>query len=144
MTHVPFRGGPPALMAVLGGQAQVYFVAVLSAIENVRAGRLRALAVTTATRWDGLPDVPAVSEFVPGYEASLWFGIGAPRNTPAELVEKLNAAINAGLADPDIKARLAALGDMPTPMTSAAFGKLVFEETGKWAKVVKFAGAKLE
>jgi tripartite-type tricarboxylate transporter receptor subunit TctC len=144
MTHVPFRGGPPALVAVLGGEAEVYFVAVSSAIEDVRAGKLRALAVTTAARWDGLPDVPAVAEFVPGYEASLWFGIGAPRNTPAEIVEKLNGAINAGLGGPEIKARLAVLGDTAAPMTSAAFGKLVFEETGKWAKVVKFAGAKLE
>jgi tripartite-type tricarboxylate transporter receptor subunit TctC len=144
MIHVPFRGGPPALMAVLGGQAQVYFVAVASSIETIKAGKLRALAVTTAARWDGLPDVPAVAEFVPGYEASIWFGIGAPSKTPAEIVEKLNKEINAGLADPQVKARLATLGNTPMPMTPAEFGKLVVEETDKWAKVVKFSGARIE
>jgi len=144
MVHVPFRGGPPALMAVLGGQAQVYFVAVSSSIENIRAGKLRALAVTTATRWEGLPGVAAVSEFIPGYEASIWFGVGSPRGTPAEIVEKLNKEINAGLADPEIKARLAALGDQTMPMTPVEFGRLVVGETEKWAKVVKFAGVKVE
>ena len=144
MVHVPFRGGPPALMAVLGGQAQVYFVAVSSSIENIRAGKLRALAVTTATRWEGLPDVPALDEFLPGYEASIWFGIGAPKNTPVELIDKLNMEITAGLGDPRISAQLAALGNMPMPMTPANFGTLVAEEIDKWAKVIKFSGAKVE
>jgi tripartite-type tricarboxylate transporter receptor subunit TctC len=144
MVHVPFRGGPPALMAVLGGQAQVYFVAASSSIENIRAGKLRALAVTTATRWEGLPDVPAVSEFIPGYEASIWFGVGLPRDTPPEIVEKLNKEINAGLGDPEIKARLASLGNKTMPMTPVEFGRLVVDETKKWAKVIKFAGAKVE
>ena len=144
MVHVPFRGGPPALMAVLSGQAQVYFVAASSSIENIRAGKLRALAVTTATRWEGLPDVPAVSEFIPGYEASIWFGIGAPHDTPAEIVAKLNKEIKAGLADPEIQARLASLGNTPMQMTPAEFGRLVAEETDKWAKVIKFSGTKVE
>jgi tripartite-type tricarboxylate transporter receptor subunit TctC len=144
MVHVPFRGGPPALMAVLSGQAQVYFVAASSSIENIRAGKLRALAVTTATRWEGLPDVPTVSEFIPGYEASIWFGIGVPRDTPAEIVEKLNKEINAGLADPEIIKRLGSFGSKTMPMTSVEFGGLVAEEIGKWAKVIKFSGAKVE
>ena len=103
MIHVPYRGGPAALTAVLGGQVQVYFVAASSSIENIKAGKLRALAVTTATRWEGLPDVPALDEFLPGYEASIWFGIGAPKNTPEELIDKLNMEITAGLGDPRIK-----------------------------------------
>jgi len=144
MIHVPYRGGPPALTAVLGGQVQVYFVAVSSAIEYIRTGKLRALAVTTAKRWDALPDVPAVDEFVPGYEASIWFGIGTPRSTPAEIVDKLNKEINAGLANLQIKAKFAALGNTPMPMTPDAFGKLMAEETKKWAKVVEFSGAKVE
>jgi tripartite-type tricarboxylate transporter receptor subunit TctC len=144
MIHVPYRGGPAALTAVLGGQVQVYFVAASSSIENIKAGKLRALAVTTATRWEGLPDVPALDEFLPGYEASIWFGIGAPKNTPAEFIDKLNKEINTGLSDPQTRARLAALGSTPMPMTPAEFGRLVAEETEKWAKVIKFSGAKVE
>jgi tripartite-type tricarboxylate transporter receptor subunit TctC len=144
MIHVPFRGGPAALTAVLGGQVQVYFVATSSSIENIKAGKLRALAVTTATRWEGLPDVPALDEFLPGYEASIWFGIGAPKNTPDDFIHKLNDEINKGLSDPQTKARLATLGITPMPMTPAEFGRLVAEETDKWAKVIKFSGAKVE
>ena len=144
MIHVPFRGGPAALTAVLGGQVQVYFVATSSSIENIKAGKLRALAVTTATRWEGLPDVPALDEFLPGYEASIWFGIGAPKNTPDDFIHKLNDEINKGLSDPQTKAQLAALGTTPMPMTPAEFGRLVAEETDKWAKVIKFSGAKVE
>ena len=144
MIHVPYRGGPAALTAVLGGQVQVYFVATSSSIEKIKAGKLRALAVTTATRWEGLPDVPALNEFLPGYEASIWFGIGAPKYTPDDFVAALNDEINKGLGDPQTKARLAALGSTPMPMTPAAFGRLVAEETDKWAKVIKFSGAKIE
>jgi tripartite-type tricarboxylate transporter receptor subunit TctC len=144
MIHVPYRGGPAALTAVLGGQVQVYFVATSSSIENIKAGKLRALAVTTATRWEGLPDVPALDEFLPGYEASIWFGIGAPKNTPDDFIDKLNDEINKGLSDPQTKARLAALGSTPMPMTPAEFGRLVAEETHKWAEVIKFSGAKVE
>jgi tripartite-type tricarboxylate transporter receptor subunit TctC len=129
---------------VLGGQVQVYFVATSSSIENIKAGKLRALAVTTATRWEGLPDVPALDEFLPGYEASIWFGIGAPKNTPDDFIDKLNDEINKGLSDPQTKARLAALGSTPMPMTPAEFGRLVAEETHKWAEVIKFSGAKVE
>ena len=110
MVHVPYRGGAPALTDLLGGQVQVCFGNMPSSIEYIRAGKLRALAVTTATRSEVLPDIPTVGEFVPGYEASAWFGVGAPKNTPAEIVDKLNKEINAGLADPKIKARLADLG----------------------------------
>jgi tripartite-type tricarboxylate transporter receptor subunit TctC len=144
MIHVPYRGGPAALTAVLGGQVQVYFVATSSSIEIIKSGKLRALAVTTATRWEGLPDVPALDEFLPGYEASIWFGIGAPKDTPAEIIDKLNKEINAGLGDPQMRARLAALGSMPMPMTPAEFGRLIAKETDKWAKVIKFSGAKVE
>jgi len=113
-------------------------------IEQVRAGKLRALAVTTATRSPALPDIPSVSDFVPGYEASSWHGVGVPKNTAAEIVEKLNQEINAGLANPMLKARIADLGGVPIPMTPSDFGKLIAEETEKWSKVVKFAGIKVE
>ena len=144
LIHVPYHGGPAALTGVLGGQVQVYFVAASSSIENIKAGKLRALAVTTAARWDKLPDVPALDEFLSGYEASIWFGVGAPKNTPGELIDKLNKEITAGLGDPRISAQLAALGNMPMPMTPADFGRLVAEEIDKWAKVIKFSGAKVE
>jgi len=142
MVHVPYRGGGPALTDLLGGQVQVYFPTTVASIGYIRAGRLRALAVTTATRSDALPDIPTVGEFLPGYEASPWYGVGVPKNTPAEIVDKLNAAINAGLADPTIKTRLADLGGEPMPMLPTEFGKFIADETEKWAKVVKFSGAK--
>jgi tripartite-type tricarboxylate transporter receptor subunit TctC len=144
MVHVPYRGGGPALTDLLGGQVQVYFPTTVSSIGYIRAGRLRALAVTTATRSDALPDIPTVGEFLPGYEASFWYGVGVPKNTPAEIVGKLNEAINAGLADPTIKARLADLGGVPMPMSPAEFSKLIAEETEKWAKVIRAANIKAE
>src|SRR6266853_3100188 len=142
MLHVPYRGGAPAITDLLGGQVQVYFSAISESIEYTRAGRLRALAVATATRSQVLPDIPTLGEFLPGYEASGWQGIGAPRNTPAEIVDKLNKEINVALADPKMKARLADLGGTVLPGSPAEFGKLIAEETEKWAKVVKFSGAK--
>jgi tripartite-type tricarboxylate transporter receptor subunit TctC len=142
MTHVPYRGAGPAITDLLGGQVQVMFAAMPSAFEYVKAGRLRALAVTTATRSPALPDVPSVGEFVPGYEASSWYGIGAPRSTPAEIIDTLNKAMNAGLADPKLKSRLGDLGGTMLAGTPAEFGKLIAEETEKWAKVVKFSGAR--
>jgi tripartite-type tricarboxylate transporter receptor subunit TctC len=139
MVHVPYRGGGPALTDLLGGQVQVMFATVPASIEYIRAGRLRALAVTTATRSDALPDIPTVAEFLPGYEASFWYGIGVPKNTSAEIVDKLNEAINAGLADPNMKARLAELDGVPMPMSPIEFGKLIADETEKWGKVVRAA-----
>jgi tripartite-type tricarboxylate transporter receptor subunit TctC len=144
MVHVPYRGAGPALTDLVGGQVQVMFVGTVSSIEYIRAGRLRALAVTTATRWDALPDIPTVGEFLPGYEASTWFGVGAPKATPAEIVEKLNKEINAGLADPKIKARFAELGGDVLVLSPANFGKLIADETEKWGKVVKFLGIKAD
>ena len=144
MLHVPYRGGAPALADLLGGQVQVMFSTVPAVIEYIRAGKLRALALTTATRFDMLPDVPAIAEFLPGYEATTWNGIVAPRNTPAEIVEKLNNEINAGLADPNMKAQLANLGATALVGSPADFGKLIAEETEKWAKVVRFTGINAE
>ena len=144
LVHVPYRGGGPALTDLLSGQVQVMFATMPSSIEYIRAGKLRALAVATATRSEALPDVPTVGEFVPGYEASSWSGVGAPKATPAEIVDKLNKEINAGLADPKMKARLADLGGTVLPGPPSDFGKLIAEETEKWAKVVKFAGIKPE
>jgi tripartite-type tricarboxylate transporter receptor subunit TctC len=144
MVHVPYRGAGPALTDLLGGQVQVYFTPMSAAIEYVRSGRLRALAVTATRRSEALSSVPTVSESVPGYEASQWYGVGAPRNTPAEIVDKLNAAINAVLADPRMKARLADLGETPLAGSPADFGKLIADETEKWGKVVKFSGAKAD
>jgi tripartite-type tricarboxylate transporter receptor subunit TctC len=142
MTHIPYRGAGPAITDILGGQVQVMFAAMPSAFEHVKAGRLRALAVTTAARLATLPDVPAVGEFLPGYEASSWYGIGAPRTTPGEIIDTLNRTMNAGLVDPRLKARLGELGGMMLSGTPAEFGKLMADETEKWAKVVKFSGAK--
>jgi len=142
MLHVPYRGSAPALTDLMGGQVQVLFDNMPSSIEYLKAGKLRPLAVTTATRSQALPDVPTVAETVPGYEASAWFGLGAPKGTPAEIVDKLNAAVNAGLADPKLKARLADLGGTMMVGTPADFGKVIAEETEKWAKVVKFSGAR--
>ena len=144
MVHVPYKGSAPALTDLLGGQVQVMFDPMASSIEYVRAGKLRALAVTTATRQEVLPDVPTVSEFVPGYEASGWLGIGAPSNTPKEIIDKLNERINASLADPKIKARITDLGDTVLTLSPADFGKLIAEDTEKWAKVIKFANIKPE
>jgi tripartite-type tricarboxylate transporter receptor subunit TctC len=144
ITLVYYRGDAPAITDLLGGQVQMMISAPTASIEYIRDGKLRALAVTTPTRWEGLPDIPTVGEFVPGYEASPWFGVGAPKRTAAEIVEKLNKEINAGLADPKIKARLADLGGTVLPGTPADFGKLIADETEKWGKVVKFTGIKAE
>jgi tripartite-type tricarboxylate transporter receptor subunit TctC len=144
MVHVPYRGGAPALNDLLGGQIQLMFDTVPQSIEYIRTGKLRALAVTTATRSQVLPDIPTMSDFVPGFEAGSWWGVGAPKNTPAEIVEELNREINAGLVDPGIKAKLAALGTTPLLFTPAEFGAFVETETEKWAKVVKFSGAKVD
>jgi len=144
MVHVPYRGGAPALTDLLGGQVQVYFTGTVSSIEYIKTGRLRALAVTTATRSEALPDVPTVSEFVPGYEASGWFGVGAPKSTPTEIIDKLNNEVNAALADPKMKARLADVGGSALSGSPADFGKLIADETEKWAKVIKFAGIKAD
>jgi tripartite-type tricarboxylate transporter receptor subunit TctC len=144
MVHVPYRSGGPALTDLLGGQVQVMFVATPASIEHIRAGRLRALAVTTSTRSDALPDIPTVGEFVPDYEASTWYGVGVPKNTPAEIVDKLNKEINAGLADPGLKARLADLGGDVLALSPADFSKLIADETEKWAKVIRAANIKAE
>jgi tripartite-type tricarboxylate transporter receptor subunit TctC len=142
MVHVPYRGAAPALTDLLGGQVQVMFDTMPPSIAYIRAGKLRPLAVTTASRSVALPNIPTVGEFVPGYEASGWVGVGVPKNTPTEIVEKLNKEINAGLADPKLKARLADLGGIVLAGSPADFGKLIAAETEKWAKVVKFSGAK--
>ena len=144
LVHVPYRGGGPALVDLISGQVQVLFATMSSSIEYVRAGKLRALAVTTATRSSVLPDIPTVAEFVPGYESSFWTGVGAPKNTPAEIVDKLNKEMNATLDDPKFKARLADLGGTALSGSPLDFGKFVADETEKWAKVVKFAGVKAD
>src|SRR5438132_5298752 len=137
LVHVPYRGAGPALVDLLGGRVQVMFPATASSIEYIRAVRLRALAVTAATRSDALPDIPTVGQFVPGYEASNWYGIGVPMGTPAEIIGKLNKEINAGLADAKMKARLADLGETPFPGSPADFSKLLADETEKWRKVIR-------
>ncbi len=142
MVHVPYRGAAPAVADLLGGQVQVMIDTTPASMPHIRSGRLRPLAVTTAARTDVLPDLPTVAEFVPGYEATSWFGIGAPKDTPPEIIGKLNKEINAGIADPKIKARLVDLGGTVLPGSPADFGKLIATETEKWAKVVKFSGAK--
>jgi tripartite-type tricarboxylate transporter receptor subunit TctC len=144
LLHVPYRGAGPALVDLLGGQVQVMFASMSSSIEYVRAGQLRALAVTGAMPSQALPGIPTVTEFVPGYEASFWTGIGAPKNTPSEIVDKLNKEINGGLADPKVRARLAVWGGTALPGTPADFGRLITEETEKWAKVIRAAGIKAE
>ena len=144
LVHVPYRGGGPVMTDLLGGQVQVLFGSTSLTIEQIRAGKLRPLAVTSATRWEGLPDIPTVNDFVSGYEASAVLGLGAPRNTPAEIIDTLNKEINAALADPKIKARFADLGGTPLVGSPADFRKLIAEETEKWAKVVKFSGAKAD
>ena len=142
MKHVPYRGSAPALIDLLSGQVQVMFDLLPASIGYIRAGKLRALAVTTAQKSEALPELPTIGEFVPGYEASTWNGVVAPKGTPADAIEKLNGAINAALADTAIKARLADLGATTMPGSSAAFGKFLADETAKWAKVIKFAGIK--
>ena len=144
MVHVPYRGGAPALTDLIGGQVQVMFIALPATIEHIRAGTLRPLAVTTQSRVNVLPDIPTVGESVTGYQASGWQGIGAPRNTPADIVDKLNLAINAGLADPKIKARLVDLGGTVLSGSPADFARLIVEETEKWARVIKLAGIRPE
>jgi tripartite-type tricarboxylate transporter receptor subunit TctC len=144
MVHVPYRGNAPALTDLLAGQVQLGFDTMPSSIEYIRAGKLRALAVSTVTRSEALPDVPTVSEFVPGYESSPYFGVGVPSNTPAEIVHKLNIEINAGLADPKLKARLVDLGGMILAGSPAEFGKLIADETEKWGKVIRAANIKPE
>ena len=144
MVHVPYRGSAPALTDMIGGQVQVMFDTLPSAIEHVRTGKLRALAVTTATRSPVLPDIPTVGDFVPGFEASVWQGIGVPRNTPAGVVEKLNKEINAALADPEMKGKLANLGSAVLTLSPAEFGRLIAEETERWATVIRTANIKAE
>ena len=142
MVHVPYRGNAPALADLLGGQVQVTFDFIPSTVEHIRSGKLRALGVTTTARAAALPGVPALGEFVPGYEASGWFGLGAPRNTPVEIVDAINKETNAILTDEKVKARLADLGGTVLAGSPADFGKLIGVESEKWAKVVKFSGAK--
>jgi tripartite-type tricarboxylate transporter receptor subunit TctC len=144
MLHVPYRGGGPALTDLLGGQVQVYFSTLISSIQYIKDGKLRPLAVTAAKRADVLPDVPTVGEFVQGYDASNWFGIGAPRNTPAEIIDVLYKEINAGLADPNLKLRFAELGDAVFPSSRADFAKLIADDTEKWTKVIRAANIKAE
>jgi tripartite-type tricarboxylate transporter receptor subunit TctC len=144
MVHVPYRGAAPALTDLISGQVQVMILPITSSIEHIKAGRLRALGVTTATRLAVVPDVPTVAEFLPGYDVSDWTGIGVPRGTPAEVVDRLNKEISAALDDPKVKARFAELGSQLMPMSRADFGKLIADETGKWAKVAKSAGLKAE
>jgi tripartite-type tricarboxylate transporter receptor subunit TctC len=144
MVHVPYRSAGPSLTDLLGGQVQVSFPTMVSSVEYLRAGKLRALAVTTATRSEALPDIPALADFVPGYEASAFYGLGGPRNTPAEIVDRVNKEINAVLADPQMKARLADLGGTVLPGSPAEFGKLIANETEKWGKVMRAANIKSE
>ncbi len=142
MRHVPYRGSPPALTDLLGGQVQVYFGPIPDSIEFIRTGKLRGLAVTTAARQEALPDLPTVGDFLPGFDVSGWAGIGAPKNTPTEIIDKLNTEINAALADPKMKAKLVDLGGAPLPHSPADFGKFIADEAEKWTKVVKFAAIK--
>jgi len=144
MVHVPYRGGGPVVTDLLGGQVQVSFASMPSSIQYIRAGKLRALAVTTATRSEALPDVPTVGEFVPGYEASTWYGVGAPKATPAEIIDKLNKEINAGLADPNIKARIADVGGTVLALSPADFGNFIADETEKWGNVIRALNIKAE
>jgi tripartite-type tricarboxylate transporter receptor subunit TctC len=144
MVHVPYRGGAPALTDLIAGQVQVMFIGPTGVIEYIQSGKLRALGVTTATRSDELPDIPTVGDFVPGYESSQWFGLGAPRNTPPAIIDKLNKGINAGLAEPKLKARFAKLGNTVLPLSPADFGRLIAGETEKWGKVVRAANIKPE
>jgi tripartite-type tricarboxylate transporter receptor subunit TctC len=143
LTHVPYRGSAPALTDLLAGTVHVMFDNMPSSLQHIKGGKLRALGVTTAKRSDALPDVPTVAETVPGYEASAWFGMGVPKGTPAEIIDKLNKEVNAALQDEKVKARLADLGGILIPGTPADFGKVIAEETDKWAKVIKSANVPL-
>jgi tripartite-type tricarboxylate transporter receptor subunit TctC len=143
MVHVPYRGGTPAITDLIAGQVQVTFASPQGLIEYIQAGKLRALAVTTATRSEALPDLPPVGDFVPSFEVTAWFGVGAPMKTPIEIVDKLNKEFNAALTDPGIKARISDMGAAPFVGSPADFGKLIADEIEKWSKVVKFAGIKL-
>ena len=142
LVHVPYRGPPQSLTALFAGEIEVMFDTLSTSIEHLKAGRLRALAVTSAARSDLLPDVPSVGEFVPGYEATSWQGVGAPAGTPAAIVDTLNREINAGLADPTLRARIEALGYSPFTSSAAGLGGFIAEETGKWGKVIRAAGIK--
>ena len=142
MLHVPYRGAPPALTDLIAGQVHIMFDNLPSSIEHIRAGRLRALAVTATTRLQTLPDVPPLGDFVPGFETSAWAGIGAPKNTPAEIIDQLNREINAALADPTIKERFADLGGEVLPLSPSEYARRLAEETNKWARVIRFSGAK--
>jgi tripartite-type tricarboxylate transporter receptor subunit TctC len=144
MLHVPYRGGGPALIDLLGGQVQAYFSTLIAAIQYIRDGKLRPLAVTGSMRAEVLPDIPTLGEFVQGYEASIWFGVGAPRDTPAEIVDRLHEAINAGLADAALKTRFSEFGDAVLASSHAEFVKLIAEDTDKWARVIKSTGIKPE
>jgi tripartite-type tricarboxylate transporter receptor subunit TctC len=144
MTHVPYRGGGQVMTDLIAGQVQVSFIGLTVAIEHIRSGKLRALAVAAATRSDVLPDIPTVSDFVPGYEASAFWGVGAPRNTPPDIIEKLNKEINAALADPKLKARLAELGGTVLAASPTDFGKLITDETEKWGNVIRTLNIKAE
>jgi tripartite-type tricarboxylate transporter receptor subunit TctC len=144
MVHVPYRSLAPALTDLIGGQVQAIFSSTPPSIEHIRAGKLRVLAVTSAMRSEALPDLPTIGDYLSGYEASLFTGIGAPKNTPAEIVERLNKEVKAALADAGMKVRLADLGNVPMPMTPAEFGKLLAEEAEKWAKVIRAANIKPE
>ena len=144
LVHIPYRGQGPALTDLLGGDVQVLFATAPGTTDYISTGKLRALAVTSAARAEVLPQLPMIADFVPGYEASQWYGISAPKNTPAEIVGKLNREINAGIADPAMKARFAAIGGEPLPGSPGEFGQLIAEETEKWGKVVRAAGIKPE
>ena len=144
LIHVPYRGEAPALTDLLGGQVQLMFLTMASSIEHIRSGELRPLAVTAMIHVDALPSVPTLAEFLPGFEASVWFGIGAPKNTPIDVIDRLNMEIKASFADPKMKAQLADLGAIPMSMTPAEFGRFITGETEKWAKVIKFAGIKAQ
>jgi tripartite-type tricarboxylate transporter receptor subunit TctC len=144
MVHVPYRGAAQALTDLIGGQVEIMFESVPASLEHIKAGKLRALAVTTASRSEALPDIPAPSDFVPGYETSTWFGLGAPKNTPPEIIDSLNRAINAGLTDPKLIARFIDLGSTPLASTPSDFGKLIAEETEKWGRVIKLVGIKAQ
>jgi tripartite-type tricarboxylate transporter receptor subunit TctC len=144
MLHVPYRGGGPALSDLLGGQVQAYMPTLVSAIEHIRAGKFRTLAVTAASRASVLPDIPTLSEFIPGYDATIWWGIAAPKNTPADILQKLNTEINMGLANPALKARIAELGDSAFASSREELARLIAEDTTKWANVIRTAGLKAE